>query len=294
MSSLFPTSLDNLNASLTNATEQAVIHPAHHNDIANAVNAVQSYLISGDAPFAFGEAYRFDQDLDEDVPVLWLGNYEEDPDGPNVNAILVLHGAYSNTDNLVGVWNGPLASANTDIAVFTGMETVLYTAASVTGITAAATAYNADIALSNTGTTARAIGYQSALFTSAVNPAGQVVTFAAGFSYITSAKGSGDITSSYGVHVQAPTGATTNNVHLFLGTAGVEAPVTTGSYAIASESALASYLKGILQLSASTTARATVRIPHGTAPSSPTNGDMWTTTAGLYVQINGSTVGPLS
>ena len=294
MASLFPGALDNLGAAKANATEQATDHPTHHNDLANAVNAVQQYLINGDATFAFGKSYRFDQDLDEDVPVLWLGNYDEDPDGPNVNAILVLHGAYSNADNLVGIWNGPLASANTDISVFTGMETVLYTATTVTGITAAATAYNADIALSNAGTTVRAIGYQAALFTSAVNPAGQTVTLAAGFSYITSAVGSGAITSSYGVHLQAPTGAGTNNVHLFLGTAGVEAPVVSGSYAIASESALASYLSGILQLSASTTARATVRIPHGTAPTAPVNGDMWTTTAGLYIRINGSTVGPLS
>ena len=45
---------------------------------------------------------------------------------------------------------------------------------------------------------------------------------------------------------------------------------------------------------ASTTARAGLRLPHGTAPSAPTDGDIWTTTAGLYVRINGSTVGPLS
>ena len=38
---------------------------------------------------------------------------------------------------------------------------------------------------------------------------------------------------------------------------------------------------------------ASIRLPHGTAPTSPTNGDMWTTTAGLYVRINGGTVGPL-
>jgi hypothetical protein len=37
-----------------------------------------------------------------------------------------------------------------------------------------------------------------------------------------------------------------------------------------------------------------LRLPHGSAPSSPVNGDMWTTTAGLYVRINGVTVGPLS
>lgn len=40
--------------------------------------------------------------------------------------------------------------------------------------------------------------------------------------------------------------------------------------------------------------KSSLRVPHGTAPSSPVNGDIWTTTAGLYVQINGSTIGPLS
>ena len=37
-----------------------------------------------------------------------------------------------------------------------------------------------------------------------------------------------------------------------------------------------------------------LNIAQGTAPNSPTNGDMWTTSAGLYVRINGGTVGPLS
>lgn len=45
---------------------------------------------------------------------------------------------------------------------------------------------------------------------------------------------------------------------------------------------------------ASTTAGATLRVPHGAAPSAPVNGDMWTTTAGLFVRINGVTVGPLT
>ncbi len=45
---------------------------------------------------------------------------------------------------------------------------------------------------------------------------------------------------------------------------------------------------------ASTTTRAGLRLPHGAAPTSPVNGDIWTTTAGLYVRINGVTIGPLS
>jgi hypothetical protein len=44
--------------------------------------------------------------------------------------------------------------------------------------------------------------------------------------------------------------------------------------------------------SATASGQAGIRLPHGTAPSSPTNGDVWTTTGGLYARINGSTVGP--
>jgi hypothetical protein len=51
---------------------------------------------------------------------------------------------------------------------------------------------------------------------------------------------------------------------------------------------------GLLLTVASTTANAGLRLPHGTAPTSPTDGDMWTTTAGLYVRVNGVTVGPLT
>jgi hypothetical protein len=40
---------------------------------------------------------------------------------------------------------------------------------------------------------------------------------------------------------------------------------------------------------ASTTASAGLRLPHGTAPSSPTNGDVWSTTSGLFYRINGAT-----
>ncbi len=45
---------------------------------------------------------------------------------------------------------------------------------------------------------------------------------------------------------------------------------------------------------ASATGGSGLNLPHGAAPSSPVDGDIWTTTAGLYVRINGSTVGPLS
>lgn len=42
-------------------------------------------------------------------------------------------------------------------------------------------------------------------------------------------------------------------------------------------------------LQAATTAASSLRIPHGTAPTSPADGDTWTSTAGLFTQINGTT-----
>jgi hypothetical protein len=47
-------------------------------------------------------------------------------------------------------------------------------------------------------------------------------------------------------------------------------------------------------LTATPTATAAgVRMSHGIAPTTPVNGDIWTTTAGLFIRINGVTVGPL-
>lgn len=46
---------------------------------------------------------------------------------------------------------------------------------------------------------------------------------------------------------------------------------------------------GILVTEASSTTHVGFRLPHGAAPTSLTNGDIWTTTVGLYGRINGTT-----
>jgi hypothetical protein len=51
-------------------------------------------------------------------------------------------------------------------------------------------------------------------------------------------------------------------------------------------------LNALTTFDAATTAKASLRVPHGTAPTTPVNGDVWTTTAGMYARINGTTVGP--
>lgn len=52
-------------------------------------------------------------------------------------------------------------------------------------------------------------------------------------------------------------------------------------------------LTGKLTFANSTTGTAGANCGVGAAPSSPVNGDIWCTTAGMFVQIAGSTVGPL-
>jgi hypothetical protein len=58
-------------------------------------------------------------------------------------------------------------------------------------------------------------------------------------------------------------------------------------------SAAAGTFSGLVLTPASTTSSSGLRLPHGSAPTSPTNGDVWTTTSGIFVRVNGSTVGPL-
>lgn len=60
------------------------------------------------------------------------------------------------------------------------------------------------------------------------------------------------------------------------------------------QTTLSATFAGQIVGSAGTTTRATLRIPHGAAPTSPVDGDVWSTSAGLFVRINGATVGPLS
>jgi hypothetical protein len=51
---------------------------------------------------------------------------------------------------------------------------------------------------------------------------------------------------------------------------------------------------GTMTFEASDTSDASLNIPHGVAPTTPADGDVWTTTAGIFVEVNGGTVGPLS
>ncbi len=51
-------------------------------------------------------------------------------------------------------------------------------------------------------------------------------------------------------------------------------------------------MTGKLITAGSNTTQAGFNLPAGSAPTTPVNGDLWTTTSGLFAQINGGTVGP--
>jgi hypothetical protein len=83
---------------------------------------------------------------------------------------------------------------------------------------------------------------------------------------------------------------------MYLDTAGAFSTVfrIAGNTALTLDNNLNSTFGGTAITLASATAKAGLRLPHGAAPTAPVNGDIWTTTAGLYVRINGATVGPLT
>lgn len=76
--------------------------------------------------------------------------------------------------------------------------------------------------------------------------------------------GGNGVTTAYGVVFNAPTGATNNYVGAAVG--------------------------GKFMFAATVAGYASINTPHGTAPSSPVDGDWWTTSTAAYVRINGSTV----
>ena len=100
----------------------------------------------------------------------------------------------------------------------------------------------------------------------------------------------GDVwTTTAGIYVRV-NGIT---VGPFISLAALASPGAIGSTTPAAGSFTTISATGKTTLPASTAGSAPVTVPHGTAPSSPVNGDMWTTDAGLYIRVNGTTVGPL-
>jgi hypothetical protein len=67
------------------------------------------------------------------------------------------------------------------------------------------------------------------------------------------------------------------------------APITISFNSIGALGLTGGTMTGALITAASAAGGAGLRLPHGTVPTTPTNGDLWTTTAGVFWRINGVT-----
>jgi len=77
-------------------------------------------------------------------------------------------------------------------------------------------------------------------------------------------------------------------------TSDLSSYLTTSTAASTYAALVGATFTGTVIAPAATTSISSIRIPHGTEPTAPTNGDIWTTTAGMYARINGVTVGPFA
>lgn len=112
---------------------------------------------------------------------------------------------------------------------------------------------------------------------------GAAAVIASGITDVVSISGGGGSVAGADKQVQY------NNAGAFGAEAGFEYDASTNTLTVANITAT-----GLLLTAASSTSSSGFRVPHGTAPTTPTNGDVWTTTAGMFVRVNGATVGPLS
>lgn len=78
------------------------------------------------------------------------------------------------------------------------------------------------------------------------------------------------------------------NGDLWITASGLAARIAGSSYTFMPRQG--GSFSGLVTFATPTTSIPSIRLPHGVAPSSPTDGDMWTTTAGLLARINGTSV----
>lgn len=187
--------------------------------------------------------------------------------------------------------------AGTGVALTTLLGEFMFPTVSGTGNATTVLGYNVQHQLSSSGGAPTATGY---LVTAPILSSTGAIGTLTGFSTANLGHAS-LVTNAIGF------GAADMTASLTL-TAGFRGQVTSGTnkYNLYMDGTAQNFLQGVtgigiaaaastqLNLPAGTTAISSMRLAHGAAPTSPVNGDMWTTTSGLFVRINGGTVGPLT
>lgn len=138
--------------------------------------------------------------------------------------------------------------------------------------------------IASSNSTERLIGFRGDGQLEATSSATNVI----GGAMLVANYGSGTLTNGYGMYIYSAInnggGTFTNNYGLY-----IESQTAGGTdYAIYTNSGTVRF-GDQLQLSASTTSRATLNIPSGTAPTTPVDGDIWSDGSDIKVRLGGTT-----
>lgn len=109
---------------------------------------------------------------------------------------------------------------------------------------------------------------------------------------VTFTTGGGTVTNLRAFRITAPTYLAGTAATTFTQAATVSIsgpPVASTNVVFTNQPAALQIESGLLLTALSATGGAGFRLPHGAAPTTPVNGDMWSTTAGLFIYINGVT-----
>ena len=162
----------------------------------------------------------------------------------------------------------------------------------ITPGTAPTTPINGDVWIT-TGT-AGVISYRTATTTQTIptrelpNTFTNTNTFSGTFTASGTTASLGTATTASNVNVG--TGAIASGTKTVnIGTAGTTGSTTNINIGTTGGGTSTANVNALLISRASTTTQAGLRVLHGTAPTSPVNGDIWTTTAGAFARINGAT-----
>jgi len=206
------------------------------------------------------------------------------------DATIINTGALTLANKRTVTVTAPLSSTQTMTVIGTAAPTLSIADAAADGSTKGAATYTAADFNATSGVV-------SLDYTNGQKATGSVPGFLSSTDWTTfNNKGSGTVT---GVTATAPvvsSGGTAPIISMAAATTAVNGYLTSTDWtAFNAKLPLAGgTMTGKLNTVLSSTTNAGLNLPHGAAPTTPVNGDIWTTTAGIYSRINGSTIGPLT
>ncbi|MFA5973736.1 MAG: hypothetical protein WC780_15400 [Lentimicrobiaceae bacterium] len=206
------------------------------------------------------------------------------------DATIINTGALTLANKRTVTVSAPLSSTQTITVIGTAAPTLSIADAAADGSTKGAATYTAADFNATSGVV-------SLDYTNGQKTTGSVPGFLSSTDWTTfNNKGSGTVT---GVTATAPvvsSGGTAPVISMAAATTTVNGYLTSTDWTAfnAKLPLTGGTMTGKLNTVLSSTTNAGLNLPHGAAPTTPVNGDIWTTTAGIYSRINGSTIGPLT